>query len=172
MRKPLHMPCTRTRTRTRIRTCTRTWQVRLFRAALRLPKYAGLGLAPDTTPVDMALLAWSQRRPGDGAGRRLGLLGLALSRLLATLLAWDEGPGRSAPNQWGGSDATLKPGPCCRCAPLPRRPGALVPSVLRPGAVRWWRRRPLNDVLVRRLVQEYRDIAFGLGQVMVCYTVR
>lgn len=29
--------------------------VRLFRAALRLPKYAGLGLPPDTTPVDMVL---------------------------------------------------------------------------------------------------------------------
>ena len=61
--------------------CMCTWQVRLFRAALRLPKYAGLGLAPDTTPVDMALLAWSQRRPGDAAGRSpgAGLLGLALS---------------------------------------------------------------------------------------------
>ena len=58
-----------------MRTCTRTWQVRLFRAALRLPKYSGLGLAPDTTPVDMALLAWSQRRPGDGAGRRLASWG-------------------------------------------------------------------------------------------------
>ena len=44
-------------------------QVRLFRAALRLPKYAGLGLAPDTTPVDMVLLAWSKRRPGGAAGR-------------------------------------------------------------------------------------------------------
>ena len=31
-------------------------QVRLFRAALRLPKYAGLGLPPDTTPVDMVRL--------------------------------------------------------------------------------------------------------------------
>ena len=27
----------------------------LFRAALKLPKYAGLGLEPDTTPVDMVL---------------------------------------------------------------------------------------------------------------------
>eukprot|EP00964_Phaeocystis_antarctica_P132160 scaffold96198_cov69-Phaeocystis_antarctica.AAC.3 len=37
------------------------------------------------------------------------------------------------------------------CPPAPTPPGALVPSVLRPGAVRG------------RLVQEYRGIARGLG---------
>ena len=61
--------------------CPMHVQVRLFRAALRLPKYAGLGLAPDTTPVDMVLLAWSKRRPGGAAGRSPGLLGLALQAL-------------------------------------------------------------------------------------------
>ena len=42
-----------------------------------------------------------------------------LSRLLAALLAWDEGLGRPGANQWGGSDATLRPGLSCRCAPIP-----------------------------------------------------
>ena len=66
---------------TRACRCPMHVQVRLFRAALRLPKYAGLGLAPDTTPVDMVLLAWSKRRPGGAAGRSPGLLGLALQAL-------------------------------------------------------------------------------------------